>query len=146
MPKAEGSARPRTRCDMNKSVESPCESSFSLTSRGSGWKSWICTGAAMQPLTTHGTVLKHQFIQDMDSFVRIPNTQLGIQREMKNPHIYLLGWCDTAFIGFDLLERSFKTQSKFQNSKTSIMSLLAWLRQTSLLSTWITNHTHSTAG
>lgn len=92
-------------------------SSFSLTSQGSGWKSWICTGATMQPLTLHGTILKHQCIQDMDSFFRIPNMQLGIYREMKkNP-------CDTSFTGFDLLERSFRTQRKFQNSKSSIINV-----------------------
>lgn len=84
------------------------------------------------PLSTCGTILKHQFIQDMDSFFRIPNMQLGIYREIKNPHVYLLGWHDTSLIGFDLLERSFKTQRKFQNSKSGILSVTLSLVRTNL--------------
>lgn len=100
--------------------------------------------AAMQPLTIHGTILKHQFIQDRDSFFRM----LGIYREIfKNPIYILLGWPPTSFTGFDLLARSFKTHSKLQNSKSSVEnSLWAWLGQLWFLSARITNHTQTTAG
>lgn len=101
----------------------------------------------MQPLTTCGTILNISSFRVWIHFFSISNMQLSIYRERKK-RVYLLGWRDTSFTGFDLLERSFKTQRRFQNSKSSIISvtLSAWLGQISLLSTWITNQTQSRAG
>lgn len=100
----------------------------------------------MQPLTTHGTILKHQFIQGMDSFFRIANMQLGTYSEMKK-RAYLLGWCDTSFTGFDLLERSFETQRRCQNAKSSILSVTLSLVRANLTPEHLDhNQTQSRAG